>query len=43
MDKARYDKGLEVRTAVRGKDYVDAAMKNVDDFNRDFQGLLTEF
>jgi len=43
MDKARYEKGLEVRTAVLGKEYVDAAMKNVDDFNRRFQELVTEF
>jgi 4-carboxymuconolactone decarboxylase len=43
MDKARYDKGMEVRTAVLGKDYVDAAMKNADDFNRPFQELVTEF
>jgi len=43
MDKARFDKGLEVRTAVLGKDYVEASMKNVDDFNRPFQELVTEY
>src|ERR1019366_9273298 len=42
MDKARFDKGLEVRTAVLGKDYVEASMKNADDFNRPFQELVTE-
>ena len=31
MDKARFDKGLEVRSAVLGKDYVEASMKNADD------------
>jgi 4-carboxymuconolactone decarboxylase len=43
MDKARFDKGLEVRTAVLGKDYVEASMKNADDFNRPFQELVTEY
>ena len=42
MDKARFDKGLEVRTAVLGKDYVEASMKNADDFNRPFQELVTD-
>jgi 4-carboxymuconolactone decarboxylase len=43
MDKARYDKGLEVRRAVLGNDYVEAAMKGADDFNQPFQELVTEF
>ena len=43
MDKARYDKGLEVRTAVLGKDYVEAAIKSADDFNRDFQRIVTQY
>jgi 4-carboxymuconolactone decarboxylase len=43
MDKARFDKGLQVRTAVLGKDYVEASMKNADDFNRPFQELVTEY
>jgi len=32
-----------VRTAVLGKEYVDASMKNADDFNRPFQELVTEY
>ena len=43
MDKKTFEKGLEVRTAVLGKPYVDNAMKNVDDFNRPFQELVTEY
>ena len=43
MDKARFDKGLQVRTAVLGKDYVEASMKSADDFNRPFQELVTEY
>ena len=43
MDKTVFEKGLEVRTAVLGKTYVDNAMKNVDEFNRPFQELVTEY
>jgi 4-carboxymuconolactone decarboxylase len=43
MDKAMYDKGLGVRRAVLGDEYVDAAMKNVDDFNQPLQDILNEF
>ena len=43
MDKKTFDKGVEVRTAVLGKTYVENALKNVDDFNRPFQGLVTEY
>jgi 4-carboxymuconolactone decarboxylase len=43
MDKKMYDRGLEIRTAVLGKDYVDNAMKNVDNFNRPMQDLLNEY
>ena len=43
MDKERYDKGLAKRRQVLGGEYVDRALNNVDDFNRDFQRLLTEY
>jgi 4-carboxymuconolactone decarboxylase len=43
MDQKRYDRGLAKRREVLGKDYVDRALANVDDFNRDFQRLLTEY
>ena len=43
MDKKTFDKGVEVRTAVLGQQYVDNALKNVDDFNRPFQELVTEY
>ena len=43
MDQKTYDKGLEVRKAVLGDAYVTNALKNVDDFNRPFQELLTEY
>ncbi|MDR3465757.1 MAG: carboxymuconolactone decarboxylase family protein [Xanthobacteraceae bacterium] len=43
MDQATYDKGLAIRKAVLGEDYVNTALKNADDFNRPFQDLLTEY
>jgi len=43
MDKATYDKGLEIRRAVLGEAYVDAALKSADDFNRPLQELVTEY
>jgi 4-carboxymuconolactone decarboxylase len=43
MDKAMHDKGLGVRRKVLGDDYVDAALKNVDDFNQPLQDVLNEY
>ena len=43
MDQRTYDKGMEVRTAVLGEEYVAAAMENADDFSRPLQDLLTEY
>jgi 4-carboxymuconolactone decarboxylase len=43
MDQKTYEKGLEVRTAVLGKDYVENSIRNADDFNRPFQELVTEY
>jgi 4-carboxymuconolactone decarboxylase len=43
MDKILYDRGLARRRQVLGDDYVDRALRNVNDFNRDFQWLATEY
>lgn len=43
MDKAMYDRGLAMRRKVLGDEYVDRAIANTDDFNRDFQNMLNEF
>ena len=43
MDKKTYDRGLEIRTSVLGKDYVESALKGADDFNRPLQDLVTEY
>lgn len=36
-------KGLRIRTAVLGRQYVDKAVDNADDFNQPFQDLVTEY
>ena len=43
MDKALYDKGMTMRRKVLGDEYVDRAVANTDDFNRQFQELLTTY
>ena len=43
MDKATYEKGLEIRKAVLGKDYVENAIRAADDFNRPMQELVTQY
>jgi 4-carboxymuconolactone decarboxylase len=43
MSDAMFDKGLKVRREVLGAEYVDAAIKNADDFNRPLQELVTKY
>jgi 4-carboxymuconolactone decarboxylase len=43
MDKATFDRGLEIRKAVLGAEYVENSFKNADDFNRPMQELATEY
>jgi 4-carboxymuconolactone decarboxylase len=43
MDKATFDKGREIRSAVLGKEFVDAAFKAADDFSMPMQELVTEY
>jgi len=38
-----YARGMAVRRQVLGEAYVDKATANVDDFNRDFQRIVTEY
>jgi 4-carboxymuconolactone decarboxylase len=42
MDKAIYDRGMAMRRKVLGDDYVDRAIANTTDFDRQFQEHLTE-
>ena len=43
MDEQLYKKGMAVRRQVLGDAYVDKATANVDDFNREFQRIVTEY
>ena len=43
MDKKLMDKGVAVRRAVLGDEYVDRSMKNADDFNKPFQEIVSEY
>lgn len=43
MNQERLEKGLAVRREVLGKDYVDRAFANADDFTRPMQELVTEY
>ena len=43
MDKERFERGLAARKSVLGAEYVEKALKNADDFYREFQEQLTEF
>ena len=43
MDKERFEKGLGIRRAVLGAEFVDNAIKTADDFSRPLQELVTEY
>jgi len=44
MDEAkRYEEGMKVRRAVLGDAHVDAAQKNRNEFNEEFQDLITRY
>jgi 4-carboxymuconolactone decarboxylase len=43
MESEKFKQGLEVRRSVLGAEYVDNAIKNVSDFNRPLQELVTEY
>ena len=43
MDKETHDRGMTMRRKVLGEEYVDRAIKSADDFNRDFQRIVTQY
>ena len=43
MNKDMYDRGLAIRTAVLGKEYVENSLANADDFMMAFQEITTEY
>jgi 4-carboxymuconolactone decarboxylase len=42
-DRERYQQGMSVRRTVLGDDHVTRSLKNTNDFNRDFQDLITRY
>ena len=43
MDKATFEKGRAIRSAVLGKEFVDKAFQQADDFSMPMQELVTEY
>ena len=43
MKSKQYEAGLTERSEVLGPEYVKKALKNADNFNRDFQQIVTEY
>ena len=43
MNKELFDKGLEIRKSVLGKEFVENSIKNADDFSMPMQELATEY
>src|ERR1700736_3986125 len=42
-ERQRYEQGMKVRRAVLGDAHVDAAIENRNEFNEEFQDLLTRY
>jgi 4-carboxymuconolactone decarboxylase len=43
MDKELFEKGLEIRKAVVGEEYVNRSLENSNSFNMPFQELVTSY
>ncbi|HET9130392.1 MAG TPA: 4-carboxymuconolactone decarboxylase [Terriglobia bacterium] len=43
MDKETFDKGLAIRRAVLGSEYVDKSIAAMDDFTRPLQEIVTQY
>ncbi|MBV8787917.1 MAG: carboxymuconolactone decarboxylase family protein [Mycobacterium sp.] len=43
MDRETYQRGLEVRSAVLGEEYVKKALADADEFSKPLQDLVTEY
>ena len=43
MDKPTFEKGLAIRRAVLGPEYVDKSIAEADDFSRPLQELVTQY
>jgi 4-carboxymuconolactone decarboxylase len=42
-DRERHEKGMSMRRAVLGDEHVSRAAQNTNEFNRDFQDLITRY
>jgi 4-carboxymuconolactone decarboxylase len=42
-EKQRHDLGIQTRSEVLGKEYVDRTVKNRNDFNREFQEMISRY
>jgi 4-carboxymuconolactone decarboxylase len=42
-DREHYEHGMSVRRAVLGDEHVDRSLKNRNDFNQEFQDLITRY
>jgi len=43
MNKELFERGLQTRREVLGAEYVDASIRNADDFNMPMQELVTQY
>jgi len=43
VDKSTFEKGLAIRKAVLGAEFVDNAFATADDFNREYQEFVTQY
>jgi 4-carboxymuconolactone decarboxylase len=43
MDKEMYEKGLAIRRAVLGSEYVDKALATTDEFGQPLQDIVTQY
>jgi 4-carboxymuconolactone decarboxylase len=43
MDKPMFEKGLAIRKSVLGAEFVENAFATADDFNREYQELVTQY
>lgn len=43
MDQGTYEKGLAIRRAVLGSEYVDKSIANADEFTKPLQELVTQY
>jgi 4-carboxymuconolactone decarboxylase len=43
LDRETYQRGLEIRSAVLGEEYVNKALADADDFTGPLQDLVTEY